>query len=58
MLLFSSERGGAQLSNKLVEEGLMHVTSWGGGMDSDWVIREVCFEAAEVSFSVVMDDNA
>lgn len=41
MHVFSSVRGGAQLSNRLVEEGLMHVTSWGGGMDSDWVVREV-----------------
>lgn len=41
MPVFSSVSGGAQLSNRLVEEGLMHVTSWGGGMDSDWVVREV-----------------
>lgn len=41
MIPFSSVRGGAQLSSRLVEEGLMHVTSWGGGMDPDWVVREL-----------------
>lgn len=41
MIPFSSVTGGAQLSSRLVEEGLMHVTSWGRGMDSDWVVREL-----------------
>lgn len=57
MIPFSSVRGGAQLSSRFVEEGLMHVTSWGGGMDSYWVGLIVCVEAAVVSFSVVVDDN-